>query len=277
MTFEPGELGQSKADLAENLRTLRKRAGRTQVWLAQRVNVSQTKISNIEGGKITPSLVDVELILRALNAPPALAERAAVLVRTANTQWQDVWSQRRTGLEKKQNELAGFERSSTEFRYFLLSMVTGLLATPEYVRASLAGITGDHSKAIARKLERQAVLHDTAKRFTFILTEQAVRWPYLQGSAMVMQIDHLASVSRLPNVRLGVIPLGGHMPVAPLNTFTVYDARIATVETSTGAMVFRDHRDVSAYLNEFAVYERYASFGEEGREVLSSWGSQHRS
>lgn len=255
---------------------MRKRASRTQVWLAQRVNMSQTKISNIEGGKITPTLVDVELILRALNAPPALAARVAALARTAHTEWQDVWSQRRTGLEKKQNELAGFERSSTEFRYFLLSMVTGLLATPEYVRASLAGIPGDHSKAIARKLERQAVLHDAAKRFTFILTEQAVRWPYLQGSAMAMQIEHLASVSRLPNIRLGVIPLGGHMPIAPLNTFTVYDARISTVETSTGAMVFRDHRDVSAYLNEFAVYEGYASFGEEARELLSFWAGQYR-
>src|ERR1700732_2476444 len=156
-------------------------------------------------------------------------------------------------------------------------MVTGLLATPEYVRASLAGIPGDHSKAIAKKLERQEVLHDTSKRFTFILTEQAVRWPYLQGSAMAMQIDHLTSVSRLPNVRLGVIPLGRHMPITPLNTFTVYDARIATLETSTGAMLFRDHRDVSAYLNEFAVYEDYASFEEEARELLSSWISEYRS
>ncbi|RSO32578.1 hypothetical protein DMH15_22765 [Streptomyces sp. WAC 06725] len=277
MTFEPGELDRSKADLAETLRTLRKRAGRTQARLAQRVNMSQTKISNIEGGKITPSLVDVELILRALDAPSSLAAHVASLARTANTEWQDVWSQRRTGLEKKQNELAGFERSSTVFRYFLLSMVTGLLATPEYVRASLAHIPGDHSKAIAKKLERQAVLHDTAKRFTFILTEQAARWPYLQGSAMAIQLDHLASVSRLPNVRLGVIPLSGHMPLAPLNTFTVYDTRVATVETSTGAMIFRDHRDISAYLNDFAAYEGYASFGEEARDLLSSWSTQYRS
>ncbi|MFE7115892.1 Scr1 family TA system antitoxin-like transcriptional regulator [Streptomyces sp. NPDC057654] len=277
MTFEPQALGQSKADLAETLRTLRKRAGRTQVWLAKRASMSQTKISNIEGGKLTPSLVDVELILRALDAPPDLVAEVSALARSANTEWQDVWSQRRTGLEKKQNELAGFEQSSTDFRYFLLSMVTGLLATPEYVRASLAAIPGDHSKAIGKKLERQAVLHDTSKRFTFILTEQAVRWPYLPASAMAMQVDRLVSVSLLPNVRLGVIPLGGHMPNAPLNTFTVYDSRIATVETSTGAMVFRDHRDVSAYLNEFSVYEGYTAFDDEARERLSEWAGDFRS
>lgn len=156
-------------------------------------------------------------------------------------------------------------------------MVTGLLATPEYVRASLAHIPGDHSKAIAKKLERQSVLYDTSKRFTFILTEQAVRWPFLPASAMAMQVDRLMSVSLLPNIQLGVIPSEGHMPVAPLNTFTVYDTRIATIETQTGAMVFRDHRDVSAYIADFSVYEGYALFGDEGRERLSEWALQFRS
>ena len=277
MTFEPEELGRSRVDLAETLKTLRKRAGINQTRLAQRCNMSQTKISNIEGAKITPSLVDVELILRALNAPPDLVSDIVALAQMANTEWQDVWSQRRTGLEKKQNELAGFERASTEFRYFLLSMVTGLLATPEYVRASLARNPGDNSKAIAKKLERQSVLYDTSKRFTFILTEQAVRWPFLPASAMAVQVDRLISISLLPNIRLGVIPLEGHLPTAPLNTFTVYDSRIATVETQTGAMVFRDHRDISAYLEEFTVYERCALFGEEGRERLSGWAHQFRS
>ncbi|MDO0913209.1 helix-turn-helix transcriptional regulator [Streptomyces sp. DT2A-34] len=277
MTFEPEELGQSRADLAETLKTLRKRAGITQTRLAQRCAMSQTKISNIEGAKLTPTLVDVELILRALDAPPDLVSRVAALARNANSEWQDAWSQRRTGLEKKQNELAGFEKSSTEFRYFLLSMITGLLATPEYVRASLAQIPGDHSKAIAKKLERQSVLYDTSKRFTFILTEQAVRWPFLPPAAMAMQIDRLISISLLPNIQLGVIPLDGHMATAPLNTFTIYDTRIATVETQTGVMVFRDHRDVSAYLNEFGTYEGYALFGEEGRERLSDWATRFRS
>ncbi|MER8070058.1 Scr1 family TA system antitoxin-like transcriptional regulator [Streptomyces sp. NPDC094034] len=276
MTFDPEELGQSKADLADTLRTLRKRAEITQTRLAQRCNMSQTKISNIEGSKLTPSLVDVELILRALDAPPDLVARVAALARTANTEWQDVWSQRRTGLEKKQNELAGFEQTSKEFRYFLLSMVTGLLATPDYVRASLAHIPGDHGKTITKKLERQSILYDTSKRFTFILTEQAVRWPFLPGPAMAMQMDRLASISLLPNVRLGIITMDSHIPVAPLNTFTVYDTRIATVETQTGAMVFRDHRDVSAYLDEFSVYERYSLFGERCQEQLSEWAGTCR-
>ncbi len=233
--------------------------------------MSQTKVSNIESGRLAPSLVDVELILEALGTDEASAAGILSLAATAATEWQDDWSSRRRGLDKKQNELARMEAASTVFRFFLLSMVTGLLATPEYVRASIADVPGDQSKTIAKKLERQRVLHDSSKMFTFLLTEQAVRWPLLPPAGMAVQLDRLASVSRIPQVRLGVIPLSGHIPERPLNTFTVYDRRLATVETGTGALIFRDRKNVAAYLHDFDVYERYAVFGEECRELLSEW------
>jgi hypothetical protein len=236
--------------------------------------MSQTKVSNIEGGKLTPAIVDVELILDALGTEGPVAAEILSLARTANTEWQGHWASRRRGLDKKQNELARLETATREFRFFLLSMVTGLLATPEYVRASIADVPGDQSRTIAKKLERQSVLLDGDKTFTFILTEQAVRWPLLPSLAMAMQLDRLVSVSRLPNVRLGVLPLAGsgpHVPERPLNTFTVYDRRLVTVETGTGALLLRDHRDVDAYRDDFARYEGYAVWGEDCRALLSEW------
>ncbi|CAM5534320.1 hypothetical protein SSPIM334S_03878 [Streptomyces spiroverticillatus] len=249
----------------------RKRAGWTQTRLAQRCNMSQTKISNIEGGKLTPTIIDVEIILTALEASGTLRAEILALARSANTEWQDHWNSRRRGLDKKQNELARLEAATTEFRFFLLSMITGLLATPDYVRASIADVPGDQSKTVAKKLERQSVLYEASKSFTFLLTEQAVRWPLLPPLQMAMQLDRLASVSRIPNVRLGVIPLAGYIPERPLNTFTVYDRRLATVETGTGALMLRDHRDVSAYRNDFESYEGFAVFGDECRDLLNEW------
>ncbi|MFI5962835.1 helix-turn-helix domain-containing protein [Streptomyces asoensis] len=274
MSFEPERLGQSRNDLAEAMRTLRKRAGVTQTALARRAAMSQTKISNIEAGKLTPALVDVELILDALGAEGPEAEELLSLARTANTEWQDHRSSRRRGLDKKQHELARLEAASTEFRYFMLSAITGLLATPEYVRASIADVPGDQSKTVARKLERQSVLHDGSQSFVFLLTEQAVRWPFLPPVGMAMQLDWLASVSRIPNVRLGVIPMSGHIPEMPLNTFTVYDRRLATVETGTGALILRDHRDVTAYRESFDRYETYAVFEDDCRGRLSEWSDR---
>ncbi|MFD8112421.1 helix-turn-helix domain-containing protein [Streptomyces microflavus] len=271
MTFDPEALGHSRSDLAAALKEQRRRAGWTQVRLAKRCNMSQTKVSNIESGKLTPALVDVELILDALGAEAPLAAEILLLTRSANTEWQDHGASRRRGLDKKQEELARLEAATKEFRFFLLSMVTGLLATPDYVRASISDVSGDQSKIIVRKLERQSVLLEAEKSFTFILTEQAARWPIIQPLAMAMQLDRLASISRLPNVRLGVLPLAGHIPERPLNTFTVYDRRLATVETGTGALMLRDRRDVNAYRDDFERYEGYAVWGDDCRRLLAEW------
>jgi transcriptional regulator with XRE-family HTH domain len=276
VTFEPEELGKSRQELGSTLRELRKAAGLSGDRLAARCAMSQSKVSRIENGQTRPTLVDIEAILTALEAPPAVVAEVAALARTANTEWQDARGLRRKGLDKKQRELAGLEASSAEFRFFLLSMITGLLSTPEYIRASLAHIPGDHSKAIARKLERQEVLYDRSKRFTFLLTEQAARCPFLAPHAMAMQLDRLASLTHLPNVRLGVIPLGAPLPGCPLNTFTIYDDRLATAEMSTGVMVFRDPKDVRTYVEEFAGYEGCALFGEEARAKLAEWSAACR-
>jgi hypothetical protein len=233
--------------------------------------MSQTKVSNIESGKLTPTVVDVELIVGALDVSAPEASELLRLVRTANTEWQDDWSSRRRGLDKKQDELARLEAASTEFRYFLLSAITGLLATPEYVRASLADLPGDQSKTIAKKLERQSTLYDPAKSFTFLLTEQAARWPFVPPLAMATQLDRLASLSRIPTVRIGIVPMRGHIPLMPLNTFTLYDRRLATVETDTGVLVLRDYRDVSAYRQAFDRFMAHAVFGDDCRALLAEW------
>ncbi|QKV94395.1 transcriptional regulator [Streptomyces sp. NA02950] len=276
MTFEPEQLGQSRTDLAETLRELRKRAGLTGDRLARRCNMSQSQISKFETGKKTPKLVDVERILRALDAPPELVTEITALARIANTEWQDKRSSWRRGMEKRQAELASLESEATELRYFLPAMITGLLATPEYIRASLSHTPGDPSKTVAKKLERQAILYDTAKTFTFLLTEQAVRWAIVPHSALAVQIDRLTSISHLPNIRMGVIPLGAVIPRGPMNTFTVYDDRLATVENFTGRMVFRDPRDVSEHIAIFTSFERSALFGRGARELLEQCAERYR-
>lgn len=255
---------------------MRKRVGLTGDRLARRCNMSQSQISKFETGKKTPSLIDVERILRALDAPADMVAEVTALARIANTEWQDKRSSWRRGMEKRQTELASLEQESTSLRHFLPSMITGLLATPEYIRASLTHTPSDSSKTVARKLERQAVLYDTSKAFTFILTEQAARWAIVPSSAMAVQIDRLVSLSHLPSIRIGIIPLGTVIARGPMNTFTVYDNRLATVESFTGRMVFRDARDVSEYLALFSSFEQHACFDDEARALLQQWASACR-
>ncbi|MFJ6510779.1 helix-turn-helix domain-containing protein [Streptomyces sp. NPDC091406] len=277
MTFQPEQLAGSGADLGALFRDLRKRAGLSQVRPAQRCNMSQTKLSNVETGRAGPTLVDVELILRALEATPAETAEVMSLARLTRTEWQNKRTSRRRGLEKRQAELAGLESEAAVLRYFLPAMVTGLLATPEYVSAGLSGSPGDKSVTLARKLERQAVLYDTTKSFTFLLTEQAVRWPLLHRAGMAVQVDRLISLSRLPNVRIGLLPTDSAKCHGPMNTFTVYDHRLTTVETFTGRIVFQDARDIAEHLRVFGTYEHLALFGDDARTLLTHWATHFRS
>nr|WP_308293183.1 helix-turn-helix transcriptional regulator [Streptomyces sp. TS71-3] len=269
-------MGRSRNDLAQKLRELRTRAGLTGDRLARRCNMSQSQISRFETGRKTPSLVDVERILRALDATADTVTEITTLARIANTEWQGKRSSWRRGMEKRQTELAALEAESAEFRYFLPAMITGLLATPAYMLAGLAHTPGDPARTIARKLEQQTVLHDRAKHFTFLLTEQAARWAIIPPSGMITQIDRLISLSRLPNLRIGVIPTGTVLPRGPMNTFTIYDDRLATVENFTGRMVFRDARDVSEHLAVFSLFEQHAHFDDDARVLLRLWADNYR-
>lgn len=262
--------------LAETLRTLRKDAGLTGARLGTRCAMSQSKISKIETGKIIPSVMDVDRILRALDVPPGVLAKVTKLAERAHTEFQDVRSLLRKGLDKKQSELSCLEQSTTDFRFFLPAMIAGLISTPEYIEASLAHIQGDTTKAIAKKIERQAVLYESEKAFSFVLTESAVRWPLCPPAVMARQLDHLTELSRQPNIRLGVIPVAATTQRGPMNTFTVYDERLVTAETFTGAMVMRDPLDVFLHIDLFDRFAGSALFADEARERLGNWASAFR-
>jgi transcriptional regulator with XRE-family HTH domain len=274
--FEPEELGQRKDELATALREARKQAGLTGDRLAARCGISQSKISKIETGKVLPSITDVERILTAFGLGGERTAELITLVRLANTEFQSVRASLQRGLHQKQRELAALEADSQHIRFFLPLMITGLLQTPEYARASLANFPGDHPQAIAKRLDRQAALYNSAKRFTFVLTEAAVRWQLCEPRVMAVQMGRLSSLSELPNIRLGIIPLDRYVPDGPLNTFTVYDERIATAETFGGVIMMRDPKDVTYHLELFAFFEQYAAFDDAVRTLLESYAQRFR-
>jgi len=275
--IDPDELGTRRLDLAEALRRLRVDAGLSGNRLAARVAMSQSKISKIENGRVIPTVLDVDRILKALNTPPDLAEQLLGLVRLANTEFHDVRSSLRRGLHKRQQELAGLEASAQHIRYFLPVMITGLLHIPEYARSSLGRTTADQSATIARRLGRQAILDDLSKTFTFLFTEAAVRWPLCEPVVMATQVEHLIEVAARANVTVGVIPLTATVAEAPLNTFTIYDDRMVTAETIGGLVVMRDPRDVELHREMFTFFAEHAVVDDPAVEILHGIAAGFRS
>lgn len=272
MTFDPDELGKHRTDLSEALRALRKASGLTGQTVARRAGMSQAKLSKLENGRVLPSALDVERILGALAVSEQTRKDILALARTVNTEYRGFRASLKRGLYQTQRELRAIEASATEVRHFLPAMVTGLLQTPEYAQQVLSHphVNGgtDYRKALAGRLERQSILYDTGKSFTFVFTEPALRWQICPPPAMAVQVDRIVSLSMLPNVRIGVIPLDLHVPHGPMNTFVVYDDRLATVENFTGSVILRDPRDIAYSLAIFEFFEGYALFDEQARSLL---------
>lgn len=273
MKFDPAEAGRDRQSLASALRNLRAASGLSGDRLARRCGLSQSKISRIETGRLLPSVTDVEQILAGLGVDQGTRDELLALTQVANSEYQDVRASVRRGLHHRQRELASLERSTAHIRYFLPTLITGLLQTPEYMQAAMntpiAPATANTESAISLKLRRQAVLHDQGKRFDFLLTESALRWQLSTASIMAVQIDRLISLSRLPNIQIGVIPLSALIPDGAYHTFVVYGTRLVTIELFTGQLVLRDPKDTSHYLSLFEFFSSHALWRDEARCFLN--------
>ncbi|MEU6733174.1 helix-turn-helix transcriptional regulator [Streptomyces physcomitrii] len=273
MPIEPEEQERERRNLAEALRSLRLASGLSGERLAVRCNMSQTKISRIETGRALPSVIDVERILKALAVPDGVSQDLLDLARQANVDYASWRTYARIGLYRKQAELKALESSSHAIRHFLPAIPTGLLHVREYAAATLSpAVAGEPARDVRRtveaRMERQAILDDRARSFWFLMTEQAVRWQRVATGTMAAQCAHMAEINGKPNVEIGVLPQGIHVPGTPMNIFVVYDDRLVTVELFSGEVVLRDPRDVTQHLNLFELFWSHALTGDRATRFL---------
>jgi len=273
VSIEPDRQQQQRRDLAETLRRLRKAAGLSGERLAVRCSMSQAKISRIERGKSTPSVVDVERILKALNVPSEVAKGLLELTRVANVEYVSWRAYASIGMWKRQAQLKALAGSSEIVRHFLPAIPSGLLQVPDYARLAVApAVRGapkrDVAKALRARLDRQEVLEDTSRTFTFLMTEQAVRWQYASKAVMASQCSHMAEIAQRSNVQISVIPLDREISNGPLNIFTIYDDRLVLAELFSGGVALRDPRDISYHLDLFDDFLSFALHGDDAVDFL---------
>ena len=135
---------------------------------------------------------------------------------------------------------------------------------------------GDTTTAIALKLERQAILHDKSKHFEFLLTESALLWQLCEPSVMAVQLDRLVPLSRLPNIRIGVLPFGIQVGDGPYHTFVIYDDHMVTIELFTGQLILRDPKDIDHYHALASFFGGHALWKDAARDLISETAAHYR-
>ena len=163
--------------LSTVLRVLREAAGITGAEAAKRAGMSQPKISKIENAVLLPSVDAVETLLapvpRAAGAAEELLELRAHCTRHSSRA-HDHPPRRRAQAAADRRDRGDRRRSSARFQ---LAVVPGLLQTAEYMRRIFTvGFTEDEAaRTVAARQDRQRVLYDALKLFTFLVTECALR------------------------------------------------------------------------------------------------------
>ncbi|MET8700908.1 helix-turn-helix transcriptional regulator [Kitasatospora sp. NPDC004723] len=260
-------------DIGSTLRDLRQAAGKEAKAVARSAAMSPSKLSRIETGKAKPTTIDVDRILTAIGVPDAVRSDLVEIARREATEvvaWRFL---RRTGLHHHQDSIRAVEAETAIQRVFQPSCVPGLCQTPEYVRAVLSpkGLTPDVlSRTIAARLERQAVLFEPEKRFHYLITESVLRWLIVSPVEMALQIDRIVTLSRFPNVRIGIVPLSARMTEVSSSSFIVYDSRLVIVEIPHAEVSTTDPKDLDLYLARFRKFEQLSLEGEPMREMLAA-------
>lgn len=258
-----------RRDLGARLRALREAASLTGAQVAERSGMSQPKISKIENAVLLPSVDDVQTLLRLYGARPRDRDELLELAGSLHATYESTRTVVRRGAARVQQRIAEIEAHTALRRIFELAWVPPLLQTPEYMRQTLTASSrrDEVARTMAAREERQLALYDTEKRFHFVLTESALRVQPGPPAMLQMQLERVASLSKLPNVRVGVIPTGGVTEI-PLHGFDIYDERLVTVGLETSTATFTELREVARYLTLFSRLEKEALFGDEGREYI---------
>lgn len=261
--------------LSTRLHHLRREARLTGTQLAAAAGGwPQSKVSKIELGKQLPTEDDVTAWAMACEATPEVLTELLALQRDTLTEHR-LWRQRaRLGHVANQNIHNQLTAASTRIRNVELTVIPGLLQTPEYAAAKLAeGAAYGYDPAeipaaVAARLQRQQHLYDPGKTFTFIVLEAALRLLYCSPEAMLGQLDRLIPLTAgPPNITLGIIPFGVPLRAEPMNRFVLYDDDTAVVETHIGETTHRGEQ-AATYAQALDRLTAQALTGVEARTLI---------
>jgi transcriptional regulator with XRE-family HTH domain len=203
--------------LGNQLRTLREARGVTREAAGWEIRGSESKISRMELGRVSFKERDIVDLL-TLYGVTDQADREALLSLARQANSPGWWHRYGDVLPHWFQAYLGLEAAASLIRTYETQFVPGLLQTPEYARAVVHLIPGYVTEAeVDRRVElrmtRQALLRrPDAPLLWAVVDEAALRRPIGGPAVMRQQLMALVEATRLPNVRLQVVPFaaGGH-------------------------------------------------------------------
>ncbi|MQA27425.1 MAG: helix-turn-helix domain-containing protein [Micromonosporaceae bacterium] len=244
--------------LGAHLRRLREAKGVSREKAGWEIRASESKISRMELGRVGFKERDVADLLTLYGVVDE-DQRAALLTlaRQANTPgW---WHTYGDLLPTWFQSYLDLEASTALLRTYEVQFIPGLLQTRDYARAV---VRLGHGRARAEEIDRRVDLRmarqelltrSEAPRLWAVVDEAALRRPIGGPEVMRAQIASLIEATKLPSVRLQVVPfgVGGHAAAGGAFTMLRFGDQdlpdVVYIEHLTSALYLDKREDVDQY------------------------------
>ncbi|MER5889324.1 helix-turn-helix transcriptional regulator [Streptomyces sp. NPDC001941] len=265
--------------LGQELRRLRELKGMTAEEVAERLLVSQSKISRLENGRRSISQRDV----RDLCGVYEVEDHRIVdsLMQMAKDSRQQGWWHAFGDIPY--SVYIGLETDAASLRVYEPQVVPGLLQTRQYAEALIHGALPesteqDIEKRVNVRARRQERVKDEEHplRLWAVIDESALRRVVGNRALMVEQLEHLVEQSRLPHVTVQVLPfdMGAHPGIngqyAILEFPDAADSSVVYLEGVTSDLYLEKANDVQKYSVMYEHLRAQALNVEQTREFITT-------
>jgi hypothetical protein len=242
--------------LGQELRRLRELKGMTAEEVAERLLVSQSKISRLENGRRSISQRDVRDLCNVYEVEDQRIVDS--LMQMAKDSRQQGWWH--TFGDIPYSVYIGLETDAASLRVYDPQVVPGLLQTRQYAKALIAGALpetapADIEKRVQVRMRRQERITaaENPLRLWTVLDEAALKRVVGNRTIMREQLEHLVEQSQLPHVTVQVIPfeMGAHPGLngqyAILEFPDAADSSVVYIEGVTSDLYLEKANDVQKY------------------------------
>jgi hypothetical protein len=132
----------------------------------------------------------------------------------------------------------------------------------------MVGIPADIQDTVTVRMERGRVLLSGERLFHFVLGEHALHAALADPEVMDDQLHHLLEVSRLPRLRLGILPTRVRHYMT-FGGFWIFDDREVQIETYSAAVRISQPREIALYAKVFEHYSSRAVYAQQATDLIS--------
>jgi len=257
------------------MRKIRDSHGWTLEQVAAATGVSRPTLSRIETGARRPEIEEVASVLTALSVTGPDKDRLVRLARDTGGAWVGIGD----GVTQQLNAVAAFESEADAIYEFQVSIVPGILQTPDYARALVNTAplgSGDRERAVHNRVSRQAILNRPGlQHYIAYIDEAALRRPAGPcRRTMAGQLKALLQSAQEPRVAIRLVPFSAGAYWGCEGPFVLYklsSEHTVVFQENAASGVFIENQEADVYQQILRNMDNVALDAGESRALIERY------